>query len=339
MIFFSILRYKIIMAEVGCLKDGHFQNLEVGNTTILENLEVVNTSILENLGESITITSVVSDRPLLILEHTGTTLGESAEIRLEKDSTGGGIQPNEQLGKISFHGQDGVGNQGPVAALEVTMPNIGDGTENGKLSLQVSSGGGAPVEALGISGSEVGGEQQGSNTIVSIPGIFSGQGIRMTAVGSATYTGSGWGGLGVYKGLIITATWPANAYLLTVDTFITVNAVTSVDPADDTIINIADGTRAIVGLATAVNSDGTTAPGAEGVVIAAANANRMVGQTASVAIVDASDAVRLNTSDRTFTATIYHDTNGTNDGGGDLATAIVPGSCKVYIVYTGFFTA
>lgn len=169
----------------------------------------------------------------------------------------------------------------------------------------------------------------------SVSGTVSGNGIRMTAVGTATYSGT-FGGT-AYKGLIITATWPANAYLLTVDVYVTVGAISSATGTDDTIINIADGTNAIIGSATSVNNDGTTAPGSAGIVIFADDTARTVGKTASVTIAAVTDAVRLSSSNRTFTATIYHDANGANDGAGDGADAITHNDAKVYIVYTGFF--
>ena len=148
------------MAESGCLKDGNFQNLQVENTTILE-----------NLGESITISSGTAARPLFILKGTHTTKDTSTEIRMIKDAAN--VEVGENLGLISFYGDDGnaATQSQSYANIIAETKNVTDNTESGKLSLQVASGGGTvPADALSISGSEVGGETNSSQTSVTIPG-------------------------------------------------------------------------------------------------------------------------------------------------------------------------
>ena len=147
------------MAEVGCLKDGHFQNLQVENTTILE-----------NLGDSITISSEDAARPLFILKGIDSTKDTSTEIRMIKDAAD--VQAGETLGLISFYGDDGnaATQSQSYANIIAEAANVDDNTESGKLSLQVASGGGEPAEALSISGSETAGETNSSQTLVTIPG-------------------------------------------------------------------------------------------------------------------------------------------------------------------------
>ena len=96
--FFSILRYKIIMAEVGCLKDGHFQNLQVNskpiyNSGLFTRAEKISDAspATRTLTESETNTVFIIDDAALALtlpDVSSTSLGVTYKFIISnKDST------------------------------------------------------------------------------------------------------------------------------------------------------------------------------------------------------------------------------------------------------------
>ena len=141
-----------------------------------------------------------------------------------------------------------------------------------------------------------------------------------------------------FGGVNFNVVWPKNTYLTAVNVYISTGAIASATASDDTIINIADGTNAIVGSATSVNKDTPTAPGAAGFVLFAANTNRTIGSVGNIptANIATSNAARFSTSDRLFSGVIYHDANATNDGNGDGGDAITGNSAVLYVVFEGF---
>lgn len=145
-------------------------------------------------------------------------------------------------------------------------------------------------------------------------------------------------GANTFGGVNFNVVWPKNTYLTAVNVYISTGAIASATATDDTIINIADGTNAIVGSATSVNKDTPTAPGAAGFVLFAANTNRTIGSVGNIptANIGTSNAARFSTSDRLFSGVIYHDANGTNDGNGDGGDAITGNSAVLYVVFEGF---
>ena len=110
---------------------------------------------------------------------------------------------------------------------------------------------------------------------------------------------------------------------------------------DRTLLNIADGTNALVGSATNITIG--SPPGAAGLIITSSNTNRAKGRflRGSTGIIfDGfsinTDAADVTTEDRVFTGVIYHDASGVNDGNGDGATHISGlDTAIVYIAFQG----
>ena len=69
------------MSEIGCLKDGHFQNIQVSGTTILNNSSV-NIESASNADAILTIKSSISSRSaaLNLIGDNGNDLGDSWKI-------------------------------------------------------------------------------------------------------------------------------------------------------------------------------------------------------------------------------------------------------------------
>lgn len=141
-----------------------------------------------------------------------------------------------------------------------------------------------------------------------------------------------------FGGVNFNVVWPKNTYLTEVNVYVSTGAIASDTATDDTIINVADGTNAIIGSATSINKNTPTAPAAAGVVLFEANANRTIGLSGNVATssLATANAARFSTSDRLFSGVIYHDATGQNDGSGDGADAITGNSAVLYVVFEGF---
>ena len=287
--------------------------------------------------EELKLSSSDASEPVFSLTNTDTTKADSAELKFVKDAAD--VEDDEQLGHVSFYGDDGEATavQMEYGSIKGTVSSKTSGAERGKLSFSTACAAGVNAECLSVTG----GATAASSTVsvpgnLAVTGTISGVLVPTTVVTSATYSGTY--SATTYKGLITQATWPANCYLTSIDVAVTVGAIASDTATDDTIINVADGTVGIVGTATTVNTNGTTKPGGTGKVLFAANTNRVLGSVGTIAAADlvAADASRVSTSARTFTATIFHDANGTNDGNGDGADAITHNSAKVYVIYKGF---
>lgn len=147
------------MTTRGTFPDVHFHNMTV--------------------DADITVSSGVAAKPLLSLTNTETTTASSTELRLIKDAAN--VAAGEQLGKITFYGDDATPAQQSYANIIVTAPNVTATTENGKIAFQVASGGGAAVEGLSVAGSETATKTATTDTIVKVPGTLSVGGKKFTS--------------------------------------------------------------------------------------------------------------------------------------------------------------
>jgi len=152
------------MAETGCLKDGHFQNLEVvGNIIVAQ--------------DDFTLTSTTgTSKPEFVLNQDKPGQEPAGPIINLKNSSGGGSddgigQKGDTMGTITFTGQDEGGDSHEFSKIISTSANASAGTEQGKLDFQVACGG-TSTPVVSIEGGTT-----GTSSIVTIPGI-----IRSTAL-------------------------------------------------------------------------------------------------------------------------------------------------------------
>ena len=152
------------MAETGCLKDGHFQNLEVvGNIIVAQ--------------DDFTLTSTTgTSKPEFVLNQDKPGQETAGPIINLKNSSGGGSddgigQKGDTMGTITFTGRDDGGGSNEFSKIISTSANASAGTELGKLDFQVAcEGTSTPVVSIE-------GGTTGTSSIVTIPGI-----IRSTAL-------------------------------------------------------------------------------------------------------------------------------------------------------------
>jgi len=106
---------------------------------------------LTTLGDDISMSSVNSGKPLLTLESTHTGGQESAEIKFLKNADN--VEDSEQLGKISFYGDNDAGTPEVISYAEIvgSINDMTDGAEEGKLELKIASHDGELQPGLTIS--------------------------------------------------------------------------------------------------------------------------------------------------------------------------------------------
>ena len=138
-----------------------------------------------------------------------------------------------------------------------------------------------------------------------------------------------------------TISFPAHFYIDTVYVMFS-NTDIVMGGTDITLLNIADGTNALVGSATNITIG--SPPGAAGLIVGNSNTTRAKGKFAdgNTGILSGSsfnvnpDAADVTTEDRVFTGVIYHDASGVNDGNGDGATHVSGlDTAIVYIAFQG----
>ena len=131
------------MAEVGCLRDGHFQNLEVSG------------SIDFGATDDLTLQSSIAQKPIFTLKCTDSATSTASELRFVKDETDVTNATGEVLGTIAFYGDDGetVAAQIVYANVIATASDISSGAELGKMSFEVACAAGVAAECLSITGS------------------------------------------------------------------------------------------------------------------------------------------------------------------------------------------
>ena len=142
------------MAETGCLKDGHFQNLEVAGNIIVAQ-------------DDFTLTSTAgSSKPEFVLNQDKTGLETSGPIINLKNSSGGGTEDGngvtgDLMGTITFTGQDDGGGTHDFSKIISSSANATAESELGKLDFQVACGSGVSTSVVSIEG----GATEGSMTV------------------------------------------------------------------------------------------------------------------------------------------------------------------------------
>ena len=126
------------MAEKGCLKDGIFNNLEVGGLLLGKNLE---------------LTSKISQEPVLTLENTIND-ANGAILKFVKDKGAAGAA-NDVNGLIQFFGDDANQDQVMFSELKSQVKVHTNGQEGGKLTFSVAEHDGTSTAGLTIEDGEI----------------------------------------------------------------------------------------------------------------------------------------------------------------------------------------
>ena len=129
------------MAEKGCLKDGIFNNLEVGGLL---------------LGKNVELTSKTSQEPVLTLENT-TNDANGAILKFVKDKGAAGAA-DDVNGLIQFFGDDANQDQVMFSELKSQVKVHTNGQEGGKLTFSVAEHDGTSTAGLTIEDGDADGE-------------------------------------------------------------------------------------------------------------------------------------------------------------------------------------
>ena len=142
------------MAETGCLKDGHFQNLEVAGNIIVAQ-------------DDFTLTSTAgSSKPEFVLNQDKTGHDATGPIINLKNSSGGAAEDGygetgDLMGTITFTGQDDGGGTHDFSKIISSSADATADGERGKLDFQVACGAGESTSVVSIEG----GTTEGSVTV------------------------------------------------------------------------------------------------------------------------------------------------------------------------------
>tara|TARA_R110001583_G_scaffold16234_19_gene66346 strand:- start:117 stop:3263 length:3147 start_codon:yes stop_codon:yes gene_type:complete len=126
----------------------------VGTDTNIDlNLNPKGTGVLQSSGIGMTLTSAVSNRPLLSVKNTNADANGSF-IQIMKD--GGSPADNDVLGHLEYAGKDDAGNEQIYARLSALSLDVSNGAERGGLQIGVAGENGtvtAGLELVGLASS------------------------------------------------------------------------------------------------------------------------------------------------------------------------------------------
>ena len=244
------------------------------HTTVCANVLCANSGkmnalTLETSSDSNTgaITSSTNSVPLLTLKNTNTDANSGAVMQMKSHPSDNVQADDDEIGLITFVGVDDAGATAEYGAILCSAVDASAGSENGKLSINVTAGG-ARTEVMSMTSAIA--DTTAAASTVSIPGVLTTREnfVYITSTGNHDLSSSITGSTNIFVNVALADTnYIRLPEATTSNGGMHIRVIMGISPADNAVVGFK--TSVIVGGAT-TTSDGTAGIAASATVTSVA---------------------------------------------------------------------